>query len=315
MGISERRAAWILGFLAKHIVDGSIEVHVLEQAVGRVQFCYGVLTWDRPFLAPFYTLVHLYPEGGKVVIPPFALAAMRWLHTRLEARRSAPCGRVVDQSEALFRVDAKAEGNDVAVGGWQPFYLPNGDIDKAQSKWFAFSLSPEAAPWAFDRSLPFKTISALELLATVVGVIAFGPNAKKGERWDSRVTVSAQTDSQVSSRVLGRALTTSHPLCLIATEAAAQLETRGLDLNLNWVPREVSEEADALSNFRFAGFSPNMRIDLDMSNVPFLILPKLVKFASEFYAHAKGVRAAQGGKRSRKRAGGPADKLRATDPW
>ena len=49
-------------------------------------------------------------------------------------------------------------------------------------------------------------------------------------------------------------------------------------------------------------------------NIQVRLLPKLVKFASVFYAHAKDVRAAQGGKRSRKRAGGPVDKLRA-DPW
>ena len=294
LGISSRRAAWILGWLSKTIEDKSVDVRILEQAVGRMQFCYGVLVWDRPFLAPLYTLIHMFPEGGKVCIPPFALEAMKWLHSRLEARRSAPCSRVVVRKEALFRVDAKADGNDVAIGGWKPFYLPNGDIVKEKSEWFAFSLSPESAPWAFERGLPFKTISALELLATVVGIIAFGPASSEGERWDSMVTVSAQTDSQVASRVLGRALTTSFPLCLVAMEAAAQLEARGLDLGLNWVPREVNEEADALSNFRFGGFSEDMRIYLDMADLPFLTLPKLLKVAADFYAHAKKVKAAPG---------------------
>ena len=56
------------------------------------------------------------------------------------------------------------------------------------------------------------------------------------------------------TQVLGRMLTTSYPLCLIAMEAAAQMERRRLDLALNWIPRECNEEADALSNLRFGDF-------------------------------------------------------------
>eukprot|EP00974_Lingulodinium_polyedra_P004556 428246-Lingulodinium_polyedra.AAC.1 len=118
----------------------------------------------------------------------------------------------------------------------------------------------------------------------------------------------------VATHVLGRSLTTSFPLCLIAMEAAAQLEERGMDLSLTWVPRDVNAEADALSNFKFAGFAAENRVACDLACLPFLVLHKLLADAKDFYGNARVVRASAGG-RKRARAAGPGDRLRVKDPW
>ena len=94
-----------------------------------MQFGYGVLVWDRTFFAPLYTLVAFYTMDSTVVIK----AAISWLKSRLEVRRTLPCGRLVMQREALFRVDAKAEGNNVAIGGWLPFRDSQNKIVKEKS--------------------------------------------------------------------------------------------------------------------------------------------------------------------------------------
>ena len=117
----------ILGF------NGAIKISELSQTVGGMQFAYGALVWDKPFLAPLYTLVSLFPMDAVVELPGFAKAAMHWLRSRLEVRRKVPCGRLVLQTEALFRVDAKAEGSDVAIGGWMPFRDENNNVIKEKS--------------------------------------------------------------------------------------------------------------------------------------------------------------------------------------
>ena len=67
------------------------------------------------------------------------------------------------------------------------------------------------------------------------------------------MTVSGLTDSVVATHALGRVLTTSHPLCIVAMEVAIQMERLGLDLRLAWTPRHLNEEADYLSNCKIAG--------------------------------------------------------------
>ena len=169
-------------------------------------------------------------------------------------------------------------------------------------------------PWAFDRGEPFKTISALERLATVVTLILFRPAAEPGTRLRSLVAVSAHTDSMVATHVLGRSLTTSFPLCLVAMEAAAQLEGRRMDLSLDWVPRDANAEADALSNFKFAGFAAENRVECDLGTLPFLVLHKLLADAKGFYGDARVLSAGRRGNK-RGRATGPGDRLRVRDPW
>ena len=88
------------------------------------------------------------------------------------------------------------------------------------------------------------------------------------------------------------------------------MEKRQLDLTLTWVPREVNAEADALSNLRFEGFSPDLRIAADMSNLPFVVLPDLQRDATVFYREI-----ASAPKAPRRRARGKHTKLRESDPW
>ena len=152
MGLSARRAAWVAGWLGKTLVAGEVKVSELAQAVGRMQFAYGVLVWDRPFLAPLYTLLAIFPSDAVVSLPGFVKAALYWLKERIETRRTIPCGRLVRQQSSLFRIDAKAEGQNVAIGGWMPFRdSMDGSIVKSKSAWFAVRVTAAEAPWAFEK--------------------------------------------------------------------------------------------------------------------------------------------------------------------
>eukprot|EP00974_Lingulodinium_polyedra_P035783 3434719-Lingulodinium_polyedra.AAC.1 len=69
-----------------------VSIAEFSKPVGGMQFACGVLLWDKPFLAPLYTLMSLSPTDAVVVFLGFVKAAMRWLKSRFEIRRTVPCG-------------------------------------------------------------------------------------------------------------------------------------------------------------------------------------------------------------------------------
>ena len=94
----------------------------------------------------------------------------------------------------LFRLDAKAQGDTVVVGGWRCA----GGISTRDASWFSVRLTRRNAPWAFARGEPFRTIASLELMGALLGVMILLPaegfarcfDASRGRlRSPSRVTL------------------------------------------------------------------------------------------------------------------------------
>ena len=137
---------------------------------------------------------------------------------------------------------------DVVVGWWEPHNEEDGTPCTAYCRWFALRLTAITAPWAFCNSERFKVVAALELLATVISMMAF-TQQEHHQEGRQIIAVTGQTDSMVSSMVLGKGLTMSSPFNIVAMEAAAQIEARGIELAVQWLPRDVKMEADALSYF------------------------------------------------------------------
>ena len=161
----------------------------------------------------------------------------------------------------------------MAIGGWLPTAGPTGAIETSLSPWFSTVLTSANAPWAWWRGEAFRAITALELLASIVAIIAFDTVAPEGHEAAGTVTMTGLTDSRVAAAVVGKGSTSSFPLCLLAMELSSQMESRGLHLDLQWVPRTANEEADRLSNLCFVGFSPERRIDVSPECLPLQVLP------------------------------------------
>eukprot|EP00974_Lingulodinium_polyedra_P114169 11053535-Lingulodinium_polyedra.AAC.1 len=81
---------------------------------------------------------------------------MDWLRRRLELRRAHPVLRRRRLAGPVMRVDAKAEGEHIAVGGWRPVRDDSGSISTLLSPWFSLRLSEEQAPWAFVKGAPSR---------------------------------------------------------------------------------------------------------------------------------------------------------------
>ena len=311
LGISERRAAWLLGWFDRVLADDRILMRELREALGRMVFVYGAIKHDKPFLAPLFAFLATRPDGACAELPLYVRMVLEWLRTRLRTRRAQEVPAARHTAGSLFRVDAKAEGMSVAIGGWSPTRDEHGVIQKSQSKWFHIRLTPEDAPWAFARGLPAHSISTLELLASLVGLVLLVPPSSPGA---GTVTITGFTDSQVSASVVARGMSTTYPLCCVAMELSAQLELRKLDLSLEWAPRDQNTEADALADERIEGFNPSLRVGTGLGDISWLVLPGLLRTGDAFYKAAGKRPPAQTGPKAKKRllAG---ERLRDREPW
>ena len=73
------------------------------------------------------------------------------------------------QEEEAFRADAKAEKEMVGIGGWET----RGNKKPGEARWYSLMLTRKNAPWVFEGGEPYTKIATLELLATMISVIAF----------------------------------------------------------------------------------------------------------------------------------------------
>ena len=248
---------------------------------------------------------------------------LSWLRERLEARRSAPVLRQDVYVGEAARVDAKAEGDEICLGGWRPVLDEEGRPDQARSPWFAVRLTERIAPWAYWKGKPFKTISALELLATLVALLVLDvPGAGVDVVRHGIVTVRGWTDSAVATAATQKGSTMSFPLCVIHMELEAQLEARGAHLDLHWSPRTHNQEADDLTNLECQRFSKDRQVTVTMEELPFKVIPRMMKAGEEFYREMTRLKRAAAGRASslgqqgpRGRGGARQQSLRETDPW
>ena len=320
LGISERRAAWMEGWYSKVLDTRSVLVRDMRDALGRMAFVYGALAADRPFLGPLYAYVAVTNLSAVHQPPLFVMLIIKWLRKRLRERRSANCSQRTGQHRECFRIDAKAEGREVRVGGWEPNVPADLKPNKQDSRWFSVTLDEVSAPWAYSKGEPYKTIAALELLATTIAVLLFGPEKTLPADGVACACVTGHTDSMVTTHAVVRGLSTSYPLCIVAMELAAQLEARGAELHLMWAPRTHNQEADDLSNAVETGFDPAKRVEVSaLADLPWLVLPEFMEEGRKFFdeiKEAKRIRREEPGTATRKEwKRAKHTRLRNREPW
>ncbi|CAK0856214.1 unnamed protein product [Prorocentrum cordatum] len=142
-------------------------------------------------------------------------------------------------------LECEASGDMVTVAGWEAALPGEGGAPPStkRARWFYMELDQQTAPWAFSKGAPFRSISALELLASTVGLMMFVPEGVAN--WDGRCIASCLTDSQVASRVVEKFMSTKLPLDIVAMEPSAQLEARRAGLVSEWAPGDLNCQAGA----------------------------------------------------------------------
>lgn len=313
-GLSEHRAAWLMKWLERVAADGVVVLRDLRGTIGRLTFAGAILRHIKAFLAPLYAWSSVGDDSAAHSVPLAIRLVLLWISSLIAKRRVVSMRPTIKHIGELFRADAKAQGMLVVIGGWE--LTPGHDEPTERSRWFSVELNPESAPWAFSKGLPYKTIAALELFGTLLSVMCFGCLASRSGRTGS-ISFSAGTDNQSNQGATRKGLSTRYPLCLIMMELSSQLEAQDLELDLRWRNREDNGPADDLTNGEFSKFNPAMRIEIDVRNFPWLVLPWLTKEAGQMYEMIAAAKAAAKveppvpkGNKKRK-----VTSLRQSDPW
>jgi hypothetical protein len=315
IGISWRRQEWLVKWITGKLAQPAVLAREIREGLGRLGFAAGPLEHLRPFLGPVYAWCAVTHPSAYVAMPLLLRIVFELLLGATLAKRVIHCREPRRQRGELFRLDAKAEGDDVMVGGWETGPSPC----TMTSRWFAVRLTRRNAPWAFARGETFRVIAALELFGFLCGVMAFvEPNTD--ENYEGEMCFTAFTDNQSNGFLIDRLQTTKFPLCLVLMEVAWQLQARNIAACLKWVPRLQNEEADSLTNSDFTSFNPDLRVQMEVETMPFGILPRLLEVEVEF---TTGLAEARDKKRAALEAAPsghtaakvPAETLRVRDPW
>ena len=146
----------------------------LRSALGRLVFVAGALHEVRPFLGPIFAWSSVMKGGTYGKMPDAMVLLLEYLRALLQGERMTVARPIARELTDVFRVDAKAEGEIVVVGGWETY----GGRAIGEARWFSIKLTRRNAPWVFLKGEPFKAIASLELVAVLCSLMLFGEDAE-----------------------------------------------------------------------------------------------------------------------------------------
>ena len=310
LGISRSRADWMIGWIRKVKSDGFVNIADMGAVLGRLSFGLTVLPLLRPFLGPLYAWVAAVRHCHVLKLPKAIYMILSFLESFfLKDLRTAHVPRRGRKPIELFRTDAKAEGDEMWVGGWASCESAN----PYECHWFAEKISHLEAPWFHMAGQSYRSIASLELLATLIGVVVF----QTAPFTHANFVCSAATDNRGNSQLTSRWLTTSFPLVAVLVELATVLQNKSLSLELHWAPRLQNSLADSLTNQDFKSFNPDLRLRFSFGDYQSLVMKEMLDLGSSLYQDIAEWKIRKRGRGDFEK-GVPrskASKLSARDPW
>ena len=324
LGISAKRADWLIKWINEVLTAGSVLVRTFVEALGRFGFAAGVLEWDRPFLGPLYSWAAALPMSTYLRLPVLITLILEYLRDRLvRGARALRCWRLPNEAPLLFMADAKAEDDRVVIGGWCC-----ADGGPRDARWFSLEFRACDWPELFTRVRNQSLIATWELMASLVSLVLFLPldnDATATDFTTAQFAVTGVTDNQGNSFAVQKLLTSAFPLSVFLMELSIQLQRRALWMDLKWVNRDNNKLADALTNEFFEEFDMKKRIHIttDILKAHFTTAAVYAQRGAELYQQVEQLRAeARADRQARKAKSGPQrrhkqrrDRLRDTDPW
>jgi hypothetical protein len=126
----------------------------------------------KPLLGALYSWITAVDHCNTPQVPAAVLMFLKATMIPEVARTKVRVAPEVE-GDHIFRSDAKAEGENVVLGGWCCGDSP----ERGKCRWF--SVNRSNAPWVFESGEPYRAIASLELLGTLASITAFPP--KDGE--------------------------------------------------------------------------------------------------------------------------------------
>ena len=195
LALSASRAQRLEGWYTRLLRDKSVQMQEFQEWLGRAAFVRGALDYDRPLLAPLCAFAARHAPNSVKLLPLYALVTLEYLRRKISQRRHCVCGLCRTSWSQAWRVDAHADEEGVGVGWWSSAN-DRGLATTWDIPWFAVKITPDNAPWAFQRhGKAYRVIATLEALGLFLALLAFGP----GESLDNtalKVQVPAFADNK-----------------------------------------------------------------------------------------------------------------------
>ena len=189
-GISSKKVKWVEDWISSHLISEGVLGRDLRSALGRFGFVAGALHHVRPFLGPLFAWSAVLSPGTFAKFPEAVRILLEYVKMQISLESMRKPRRVRERSREAFRVDAKAEGECIVIGGWEIPRYKTGE----RGRWFSIRLNRRNAPWAYMKGEPFRNIASLELTAVLVAVVLFGDDLADTESLNT-LTLSASTDN------------------------------------------------------------------------------------------------------------------------
>lgn len=118
-GISEKKVKLIVEWIEKHQASRGVTGRALKSALGRFCFVAGALQHVRPFLVPLFTWSTVLGPGTFAKFPDAINVLLDSVREEVAKEPMSRPRRWKGEVLEIFRVDAKAEGDHIVIGGWE----------------------------------------------------------------------------------------------------------------------------------------------------------------------------------------------------
>ena len=309
VGVSPKKVKWLKEWTERVLQESHLMGREFKAGVGRLGFLAGALAGARPFLAPLYAVSSRVGGSSYVELHLAVKLAIKFFTDWVSGEPMKEPRRAPKVAGEVFRIDAAADQDGISIGGWEVY----GGKSPEEARWFSVKVTRKNCPWLYLKGEPFRTIAAAELLAVTMAVMTF----KKEACWrdsEGRFSISGFTDNSSNTFVVDKFLSTKFPVSLVLMELAYQLAQLNATLSLSWIPREQNEEADDLTKGRFEKFDPKKKMEIDLEEAGFVVIPVLAEVAGRLDEEIKLRRVSKEAKVHGRKT--PAEqKLRITQPW
>ena len=173
VGVSDKKVAWLIEWVGRLVREGQVLGREFKAGVGRMGFLAGAVKAARPFLAPLYATSARVAPTSFMALHLAVKLALEFFSTVIAQRPRKVVSSLPRVLGEIFRVDAMADQDGIAIGGWESF----GGIPTSEARWFSLKLTKRNAPWLYVKGEPFRVIAAAELVGVLVALVVFGKDA------------------------------------------------------------------------------------------------------------------------------------------
>lgn len=286
IGISRRRGDWLREWYKGLVEKGfTIVARDFAEYLERLSFVAQVLVWLKPHLAPLFAWSAAISMGTVMRLPSTVVITLRFIDRHLgDGEYLIPIQRPVHIPTEQFRTDAKCTDTSVTIAGWE----------LATGRWFSLELEECDVPYLFrpGKGSQWASTSA-ELLASIAALYAFGWVTQVERRTTLPMFLVGGTDNRSNQFLSSKRCTTRWPLMLLNMQLSKALAKAKLQLFLRWRPREENVEADNLTNKRFDGFLPELRVPLSLEDIDLSLVVELWKTKESFEGARSAAKSAE----------------------